>query len=258
MYSEPRADAMPDGLLIAGTDTEVGKTRVAGLLAAALRACGRTVGIYKPAASGCQALLAQPPKPDDPWWELAEDDVVLWQAAGRPGELSRVCPQRFAAPLAPYLAAEAEGRCLDERLLRTGLDYWLPRSDVVLVEGAGGLLSPIGRQTTSAELAVDFRLPLLIVARNALGTINHTRLTLEAAERRGLAVAAVVLNDTRSDDGAPGDDDPSRSSNREALQPYCDCPVIGVPFGATACAASSTSCWQAELAAVVERCVSAG
>ena len=84
--------------------------------------------------------------PDD-----CDDAVTLWQAAGRPDELDRVCPQRFPAPLAPHLAAAAEGRRLDETLLRTGLDYWRQRSDYVVVEGAGGLLSPIGPGTTSAD-----------------------------------------------------------------------------------------------------------
>ena len=69
-----------------------------------------------------------------------------WNAAGRPGELDRVCPQRFEAPLAPHLAALAEGRRLDPDLLRQGLDYWRERSEIVLVEGAGGLMSPLGRR----------------------------------------------------------------------------------------------------------------
>src|SRR5438067_2324631 len=87
------------GLFVVGTDTAVGKTFVASRIAAALAKCGVRVGVYKPAASGCrqigQALVS-------------DDAVALWEAAGRPGELKSVCPQRFAAPLAPYLAAREE------------------------------------------------------------------------------------------------------------------------------------------------------
>ena len=102
--------------------------------------------------------------------ELVSDDALaLWQAAGRPGELAAVCPQRFAAPLAPHLAAEAEGRSIDEELLRSGLDYWLTRSDVVLVEGAGGLLSPLSRDQYVADVAYDLGFPLVVVARNRIG-----------------------------------------------------------------------------------------
>ena len=80
---------------------------------------------------------------------------MLWEAAGRPGELESVCPQRFAAPLAPHLAARAEGRMIDSKLLRRGLNYWRDRSDVVLMEGAGGLMSPMGDTEYVADLALD-------------------------------------------------------------------------------------------------------
>src|SRR5688572_7090297 len=95
------------GLFITGTDTGVGKTYIGCLIARSLRAAGLSVGVYKPAASGCQ-------REGDTL--VSEDAVALWQAAGQPGELERVCPQRFAAPLAPHLAAREEGRSIDEAL----------------------------------------------------------------------------------------------------------------------------------------------
>src|SRR5690606_5011568 len=89
------------GLFITGTDTGVGKTYVAAIIARSLRIAGFRVGVYKPAASGCRVDGA----------ELTSDDALdLWEAAGRPGSLDEVCPQRFLAPLAPHLAARAEGR----------------------------------------------------------------------------------------------------------------------------------------------------
>lgn len=207
------------GLFITGTDTGVGKTYVGALVAGALRRAGHLVGVYKPAASGCrleQGTL------------ISDDALRLWEAAGRPGELSRVCPQQFLAPLAPHLAARLEGKHLDSALLRTGLDYWNDRSDVVLVEGAGGLMSPLGEEEYVADLAYEFGFPLLVVARNALGTINHTIQTLIVAAtfRDGLDVAGVVLNHP----AAPADD-PSTATNRQELAARCAAPILAeVPW----------------------------
>jgi dethiobiotin synthetase len=202
------------GLFITGTDTEVGKTYVGALVARSLRAAGHRVGVYKPAASGCR------PEGDT----LVSDDAArLWEAAGRPGELDRVCPQRFRAPLAPHLAARAEGKKLDSGLLRSGLAYWQTRSDIILVEGAGGLMSPLGEEEYVANLAYDFGFPLVVVARNALGTINHTLQTLIAAAtfRDGLEIAGVVLNNP-----VPPADDPSRATNCQELAARCVPPVL--------------------------------
>jgi dethiobiotin synthetase len=211
------------GLFITGTDTGVGKTYVAALIARALVASGRCVGVYKPAASGCTRGANG---------RLVSDDAVaLWEAAGRPGDLEHVCPQRFLAPLAPHLAARAEGKTLDADLLRTGLDYWKERSDIVLVEGAGGLMSPMGEREYVADLARDFGYALIVVTRNVLGTINATLQTLFAAShyRGGLPVAGVVLNHP----APPATDDVSPISNRDELAVRCTAPLLaGAEFGA--------------------------
>lgn len=175
------------GLFITGTDTEIGKTYVGARIAAALVGAGHRVGVYKPAASGCSEREGT---------LVSDDALALWEAARRPGTLEAVCPQRFRAPLAPHLAAEAEGKQLDAELLRSGIEPWLATSDVVLVEGAGGLMSPLGEDEYVADLAYDLGFPLVVVARNALGTINHVLQTLITAAtfRDGLDVAGVVLN----------------------------------------------------------------
>jgi dethiobiotin synthetase len=202
------------GLFVTGTDTGVGKTHVAALIARHLTRSGLRVGVYKPAASGCrreQGLV------------VSDDALLLWEAAGRPCELEWVCPQRFLAPLAPHLAAREEGKRLDPDRLRTGLNHWLRHSDVVLVEGAGGLMSPLGDEEYVADLACDFGFPLVVVARNALGTINQTLQTLITAAtfRDGLEVAGVVLNHP-----APLPDDPSVRTNRREIEARCVPPIL--------------------------------
>jgi dethiobiotin synthetase len=193
------------GLFITGTDTGVGKTYVTALIAKALCRAGRRVGVYKPAASGCRAEEGR---------LVADDAVALWEAAGRPASLDKVCPQVFAAPMAPHLAARAEGRELDTDLLRRGIDFWLDRCDMVLVEGSGGLMSPLSDDEYVADLAYDFGFPLVIVAANRLGAINHTLQTLitAASFRDGLGVAGIVLNHP-----VAAADDMSVGSNREEI-----------------------------------------
>ena len=180
---------MVAGLFITGTDTGVGKTFVTAGIARQLVAQGVAVGVYKPVCSGCELDSARRPF----WPDVAE----LAAAAGGRFDLERICPQRFEAPLAPPVAARLEGRTVDSQLLREGARWWSGRADVLLVEGVGGLLCPLTDAETVADLAVYLGFPLVIVARLGLGTINHTLLTLEAAQRRGLSVAGLVLNEAR-------------------------------------------------------------
>ncbi|MEN6459275.1 MAG: dethiobiotin synthase [Thermoguttaceae bacterium] len=203
------------GLFITGTDTGVGKTHVGALIARRLAAQGHRVGVYKPAASGCarqDGIL------------VSDDAVALWEAAGRPGDLEHVCPQRFVAPLAPHLAALAEGRQLDADLLHDGIDYWRQRSEIILVEGAGGLMSPMGEQAYVADLAAAFGYPMLVVARNVLGCVNHTIQTLMAAAtfHGGLPVAGIVLNHPVP---PPADDASLPWNSREIVQ-RCEPPLL--------------------------------
>jgi dethiobiotin synthetase len=212
---------MSRGLFITGTGTGVGKTYVAALVARELTASGRRVGVYKPVASGCDLCDGR---------LMSPDAITLWQAVGAPpGLLDDVCPQRFAAPLAPHRAAQAEGKSVDGALLRSGLERWRQTSDIVLVEGAGGLMSPIEDETYNADLAAEFGYPLLVVAANELGTINATLQTLitAGAYGGGLRVAGIVLNSP-----ALHRDDPSRQSNREELARRCDAPLLAeVSYG---------------------------
>jgi dethiobiotin synthetase len=213
--SRPATGTACCGLFVVGTDTGVGKTYVAARIAAALARDRVRVGVYKPAASGCRRIGRA---------LVSDDAVALWEAAGQPGTLRAVCPQRFAAPLAPHLAAREERMKIDSVLLRRGIDYWRRRSDIVIVEGAGGLMSPIGERDYVADLAEEFGYPLVVVAPNRIGTINGTLLTLLAAAARPkpLAIAGIVLNDLLS----PAAADPAVNSNRMELAARCVPPVL--------------------------------
>lgn len=216
-------DKPTPGLFITGTDTGVGKTHVAARIVRALVAAGHRVGVYKPVASGCYR--------DAAGCLVSDDAVALWEAAERPGELGRVCPQCFSAPLAPHLSARAEGRTVDAELLRTGLDDWREHSDVVIVEGAGGLFSPLTDDTLNIDLAAAFNLPLIVVATNRLGTIHATLATLIAARSYSPAptIAGLVLNDTVPDDG-----DVSRATNAAEIRRRTKVPILAtVGYDAT-------------------------
>lgn len=179
-------------LLVTGTDTGVGKTWISCILIQQLMSKRMRIGAYKPACSGA---------------EFSADGIAHWTdvdslaaACDHSGDPDLVCPQRFIAPLAPPLAAVQEGRAVDEQLLISGLDRWQGKADLVVVEGAGGLLCPMSDRLTVADLASTWKTPLVLVVANRLGLINHTLLSLEVAARRGLSVSAVVLNDVTPDD----------------------------------------------------------
>ncbi|MFT5526709.1 MAG: dethiobiotin synthetase [Pirellulaceae bacterium] len=203
------------GLFIAGTDTDVGKTYVTSLIAKSLVAAGHRVGVYKPVASGCSRVDGQ---------LQADDAVAIWEAAGRPRSLNDVCPQAFEAPLAPQLAARAEGREIDEDLLFKGADVWGDDCDILLVEGVGGLMSPITDNLFVADIALELGYPILVVAANRIGVINQTLQTVITAAtfRDGLPTAGIILNDVQQ----PSDVDPSSNSNREQLELHCVPPLL--------------------------------
>ena len=203
------------GLFVTGTDTEVGKTYVGTLIVKSLVDAGYRVGVYKPSASDCV---------HDGQDLVSEDAVALWEAAGRPLTLNDVCPQRFRAPLAPHLSARAEGRQMDVALLRDGLARWEGQCDLVIVEGSGGLMSPISDDEFVADLAFDFGYPTIVVAPNVLGVINQTLQTLITAScfRDGIPVGGVVMNNPQVFEG-----DHSIPSNLREIESRIQVPLLG-------------------------------
>lgn len=172
-------------IAVVGTDTGVGKTRVATLLVAGLRGLGRKVWIHKPIACG-------------DWSSGMADDGRTWSALtadGQPPE--SVCPYQFPEPASPHLSAAAAGRSIGVAAFRTALAAVRGDHDLV-IEGAGGVLTPLScERATILDVLAGTGIPLLVVTRPDLGTLNHTALTVECARRRGVPLMGLVLNRPR-------------------------------------------------------------
>ncbi len=201
------------GLFVTGTDTGAGKTYVSRALIAGWRRRGLKVGVMKPCETGCRGADLIP-----------EDARLLLEASGSDLTLDEVCPYRFAFPMAPAEAAALEGsRISFERLSRVYTAI-AARHDVTLVEGAGGLIVPLEGRRTTADLIAHLNLPLLIVARIGLGTINHTGLTVEAARSRGLDLLGVIF--TRGEDPKTSPPGPDEARNPAAVEHLCKVRII--------------------------------
>ncbi len=191
------ADKSPKGFFVTGTDTGVGKTTVAAALAFFLQNRGYDVGVMKPVETGVE----------NPERLGADADILKW-AAGSSDPADLVSPYRLRAPLAPSLAAEKENIRIDFSGLVETAKLLASRHDLLLVEGAGGLMVPLAGGLLVADLARQIGLPLLIVCRAALGTVNHTLLTIHAARTMELPVAGFIINGMsphpdEAEEGAP-------------------------------------------------------
>lgn len=178
----------PAGLFITGTNTGVGKTYITVQLLRLLQEAGVKVGAYKPVCSGSECKNGEEVWPD-------VEQLAAALADRFPREW--ICPQFFSAALAPPSAARLEGRTVDEHLLLSGSQRWENEVDVLLVEGVGGWLCPLGDHLSVADLAVRFSWPVLLVVGLELGAINHTLLTVESIHRHNLPLAGIVFNQTR-------------------------------------------------------------
>lgn len=198
-----------------GTDTGVGKTHVACGLVRALVAAGLSVGVMKPVETGVAAATAPGP-----------DTAALMVAAGYSGPVEAVCPFTYALPASPLAAARVEGGAVEMAPIQAAFDHICAGSDVVVVEGAGGWAVPVAEGIDMGDLAGSLGLPVLVVARRGLGTVNHTRLTVDAVRARGLPVLGVVLN------GPEDPEDPSIAGNGDLIGELTGIPVFsGVRWG---------------------------
>jgi dethiobiotin synthetase len=173
------------GLFITGTDTGVGKTVIAAAIANWFRRRKNRVAVCKIAATGCENRREG---------LVSEDAEYLAHWADASFPLDVICPQCYAEPLAPAVAAQRANQPLDWSTIQRSLNLMTPASDVIIIEGVGGLMVPMDEKSTVLDVAVWLKLPVVIVARANLGTINHTLLTISALRAAGAAVAGVVIN----------------------------------------------------------------
>ncbi len=201
-------------LYVAGTDTGVGKTAVACALAGAMRDRGVRVGVFKPVETGC----------DDP--RRPADTLALVEASGCRAPLDAVCPYRFREPLAPAVAAARAGTAIDPALLEESLRLLRESHDLVLCEGAGGLLVPLAEGVLAVDWVAGLGLPVLLVGRLGLGTLNHTLLSARCLRDRGVPLVGTVLSAT-----VPPST-PAEETNPSVLASFPEARLLGVlPHG---------------------------
>ena len=194
-FNVSKFPALPQarGLFVTGTDTGVGKTFVAGAVGRYLHRLGVAVEPLKLVASGCRHAREG---------LISSDAEFLAACCESRRTLAQINPVRYHLPLAPNVAAEREHRPVDLEAIFESYRDAAAASEALIVEGVGGLLCPLSDDFWVVHLARLSGLPLLIVARPDLGTINHTLLTIHAARSAGLKIAGVVINKYRPDDVA--------------------------------------------------------
>jgi dethiobiotin synthetase len=203
---------MAQGIFITGTDTAVGKTLIAAGLAAALTEQGIDVGVMKPLESGAPSFGSAP---------IPRDALYLKEITGVIDDLNLINTYCFHAPLAPGIAAEREGVEIDLKRIKTQYEKLNARHQFMVVEGAGGLLVPVAEGVLLPELIKLLELPLFLVARSNLGTINHILLSLFYCQEEGLVVKGVIMNKSNADA------DSSEESNARVVTQFSGVPVLG-------------------------------
>lgn len=202
------------GIFITGTDTGVGKTYTGTSIAAAMRRKGIDVGVMKPAETGCRVRQGK---------LVPADALALMRSAGVADPLELVNPFRFRAPLAPLIAARLEGKRVHLRKIVAAYQSLEQQHEFMIVEGAGGILVPLSRSQSYRDLAALLGLPVLIVARPGLGTINHTLLTVEALQQRTIPIAGIVINY-----GGKREAGLAERTNPAIIERLSGVPVIGI------------------------------
>lgn len=195
-------------IAVVGTDTGVGKTIITGAIARCLLLNSIDPAVYKPAESGCQP---------SPQGLVPSDATFLMEASASTHPLDLVCPYRLPAALSPAAAAHLHGVQISFSHLLDCHRQLERSSQVVLLEGAGGLMVPYGPDWLLADLLQSIPCVCLVVGRSTLGTINHTLLTLSELDRRQIPVVGVILNRLTSAPALEEKSNPSAISSYSAV-----------------------------------------
>jgi len=205
------------GFFITGTDTGVGKTVTTACLLSLYRKHRLNVGVMKPVETGVDPECSS---------SANSDARFLMEIAQCSDPLSQVCPVRLKTPASPFQAAEIENRPIEIDRILNSFHQLADKHDHLLVEGVGGLLVPIKSDYLVCDLIRDLGLPLLVISRNALGTLNHTLLTLRAAQQAGIPIRGVILNRTEA-----GEKNAIEQGHAEIITKLSGVPVLGeIPF----------------------------
>lgn len=199
-------------ILVTGTDTGVGKTLVAGAIGHWFRARGFRVSVLKPCATGCVRRREG---------LVSEDAEFLAHCSDARFPLDVICPQRYSEPLAPAVAAERAGRPLDWDAIDRSVRMMSEQSDVMIVEGVGGVLVPMDARHTFRDVAAWLGSPAVVIARPSLGTINHTLLSVEALRARQIEVSGVVVNRYPAENAGTAEE-----SNPRSIEKWGKVPVL--------------------------------
>jgi len=199
------------GFFITGTDTDVGKTYVAGCIATSLIKRGNTVTPRKPIASGCIRL--------EDGHLLPEDALFLQQSCQSPEDLDTICPYQFEPAISPHSAIKNAGLNISIQHLK--LACQTDNHQFTLVEGAGGFYSPLAQDGLNKDLAVQLNYPVILVVANRIGCINQTLLSIEAIKQSGLVLHSIIVNQMD-----PLDD----TDYADGINDYTDCRTYRVTY----------------------------
>lgn len=201
-----------NGFFITGTDTDVGKTVVTACLATLFK--NQNVGVMKPIETGVDPECSS---------TANSDTKFLMEVSGTTDAEEEVCPLRLKTPASPYQASQIAGTSIQPATILKMFNTLQSRHPMMLVEGVGGLLVPITASYNVADLARDIGLPLILVSRIRLGTLNHTLLTLNAARQYGLNIKGIILNKQETDDL-----DDVEKQQEKLIEELSDIPILGI------------------------------
>lgn len=199
-----------NGFFVTGTDTGVGKTIISSGLAAVLKEKNVDVGVFKPLLSGTSRK--------DP----ESDTSLLKQLSQTSLSYEEITPFEFKEPLAPYVAGKLEGKIVG---IEDVLSHWEKirgKHEFFIVEGAGGISVPLGEHFLVSDLIQALQLPIVLVARPNLGTVNHIFLTVQYAKSLGLTIAGIVIN------GISENPDLAEKTNPKLIEELCGVPILGI------------------------------
>jgi dethiobiotin synthetase len=219
-------EMMAKGFFITGTDTGVGKTVIAGALILIMRHLGFRVCGMKPIETGCMRTGSLERRAESKIKDtllMPADGMFLKEIADTDNSIDLITPVRFENPLAPFPASEIEGIPVDVGKIKEVYAKLSKKYDAVVVEGIGGLLVPLRRDYFVLDLARYFGLPVIIVSRPGLGTINHTMLTVHYGMKEGLAIAGIVINFSR-----PPEKTLAEETNPEVIRQISPVPILGI------------------------------